>query len=281
VFTGWNLRLTGGNTQDANAYYDFSYEPTQHETAEKTFTFAIYPDGRKTIPARSAADGMQDGIDFLSALARHPATARRLAGRLWDFFVSEVNPVDPAFVDAVANVYLQSDTQMKPVVSYIFNSPWFQDSANWYTRYSWPAEFVTRAIKEVGWTGFSVDAARTPMTNMGQTLFEPPDVSGWDLGQEWFSTGAMLARMNFAAALAGNQKFNLARAAAGARTSANDFLSYFLTRLTPADYDSGPYGDLLAYLSAGGAWTGADAQLQSKGAGLARLIVGSSEYQFV
>ena len=33
---------------------------------------------------------------------------------------------------------------------------------------------------------------------MGQTLFEPPDVNGWELGKGWFSTGAMLARMNFA-----------------------------------------------------------------------------------
>ena len=45
---------------------------------------------------------------------------------------------------------------------------------------------------------------------MGQILYEPPDVAGWDAGQIWFSTGAMLARMNFASTLAGNQKFNLA-----------------------------------------------------------------------
>ena len=48
---------------------------------------------------------------------------------------------------------------------------------------------------------------------MGQNLYDPPDVSGWDLGQSWFSTGSMLARMNFASQLAGNQKFNLATAA--------------------------------------------------------------------
>ena len=51
---------------------------------------------------------------------------------------------------------------------------------------------------------------------MGQQLFEPPDVAGWALGQSWFSTGAMLARMNFASTLAANQKFKLATAAAGA-----------------------------------------------------------------
>ena len=48
---------------------------------------------------------------------------------------------------------------------------------------------------------------------LGQVLFDPPDVAGWEAGQSWFSTGAMLSRMNYASALAGNQKFELARAA--------------------------------------------------------------------
>jgi uncharacterized protein (DUF1800 family) len=281
VFTGWNLRLVGASPQDTNAYYEFFYNAGQHETADKTFTFAVYPDGRKTIPSRSAADGMQDGIDFLTALANHPETAKRLARKFWDFFISERATPDPEFIDSVARIYLQFDTAIKPVVEYILRSGWFQDSANWFTRYSWPAEFVVRAIKEVGWNGFSVDTVRTPLTNMGQTLFEPPDVSGWNLGQEWFSTGSMLARMNFASQLAANQKFNLARDSAAARTSAADFLSYFVGRISASNFDSGPYGDLQAYLTASGAWTGSDAQLQAKAAGLTRLIAGSSEYQLV
>ena len=39
-----------------------------------------------------------------------------------------------------------------------------------------------RASRRSGWTGFSVDDALTPLVNMGQQLFEPPDVAGWDLG---------------------------------------------------------------------------------------------------
>jgi hypothetical protein len=54
-----------------------------------------------------------------------------------------------------------------------------------------------------------------------------------------------------------------------------------LDRLSPARYESEPMSDLLQFLQTGGTWTGTDAQLQSKGNGLARLIIGSSEYQFV
>ena len=223
---------------------------------------------------------MQDGLDLITALASHPETARRLATKLYAFFVSETATPDPGFIDELATVYLQSGTAIKPVLQRLFTSPQFQDPSIFFTRYSWPVEFVVRAMKETGWTGFSVGSALSPLVNMGQQLLEPPSVAGWALGQSWFSTGAMLARMNFASTLAANQKFNLATAAAGARSSPQALVDYLLTRLTPADLDA-VYADLLNYASAGLTWTGSDAQLQAKAPGLAHLILGSPEYQFV
>jgi len=282
VFTGWNLRkATGGPKRDPQTYYEFFYNPNQHDTTAKTFTFPIHGDGGGTIQARAAADGMQDGIELINALANHPETARRLARKLWGFFVSELEEPDPAFVEAVAAVYLQNNTEMKPVVRYILESSWFLDIDRIYARYSWPIEFVVRAIREVGWQGFSVNSARTPLTNMGQTLFEPPDVAGWELGQGWFSTGAMLARTNFASRLASNQKFNLAAAAEPHRGGASNFLDFFLERLSPSPYDVVPYGELRAHLTSSGAWTGSTSQTRTKAAGLVKLIVGSADYQFV
>jgi uncharacterized protein (DUF1800 family) len=149
----------------------------------------------------------------------------------------------------------------------------------YFTRYSWPAEFVVRSIKETGWTGFTTGATLTPLVNMGQQLFEPPDVAGWDLGQNWFSTGKMLARMNFASTLASNQKFRLGAAVAPARASAQAVLDLMLSRYAAMN-ETGMRDDLLAYIGTG-AWSGSDAQLQTRASGLAHLIVGSAEYQFV
>ena len=282
VFTGWNLRNpTNGRNDDVNTYYEFFYNANQHETSAKTFTFPIYANGERTIPSRSAADGMQDGIDFMTALARHPETARRLARKLWSFFISELEQPDPAFVNAVANEYLLNNTEMKPVMRFIFRSPWMLDPGRWYTRYSWPVEYAARAIREIGWNGLSIDVARAQLVSMGQVLWEPPDVAGWSLGPDWFSTGAMLARMNFAATLSANQRFNLARDADIAKRSPEDFLEFFLNRLSPAPYDSAPFGELLTYLRSGATWPATTATLNAKSAGLAKLIVGSSEYQFV
>ena len=174
---------------------------------------------------------------------------------------------------------MQNDGNMKAVLRVLFTSrrPF---SRSEFGRYSWPVEFVVRAIKETGWNGLSVDAAMTPLVNMGQSLYEPPDVNGWALGPEWFSTSSMLSRMNFAATLMANQKFNLGRELAPYRAVARARVDYMLNHFTYAPLTPDVYNALLEYARGGGAWTGSDAQLHDKSAGLARLIVASSEYQF-
>jgi uncharacterized protein (DUF1800 family) len=282
VFTGWNLNITRSPTPtNPNALsYQFIYRPENHETAAKTFSFPIYSDGGSTIPSRAASDGLQDGIDLISALAAHPETARRLAGKLYGFFVNETASPSPATIDQIAGVYRQSGGNIKAVVQSILLSAEFADSSSFFMRYSWPVEFVVRSMKETGWTGFSLGTTLSPLVNMGQQLFEPPDVAGWDLGQSWFSTGMMLARMNFASTLAANQKFRLATAAASAKQSPQELVSFMVDRITPASIKS-MYGDLVAYASSGATWTGSDAQMQTKASGLAHLILGSAEYQFI
>ena len=278
VFTGWNL-TRGGNA--AAQHWEFIYNAGAHETTAKSFSFPIYPDGSHTIPARSADQGIEDGLDLINALAASTNTARYLAAKLYRFFVSEFGDPDPAFVNAIAGVYLQSRYDMKAVMREVLLSPQFWDPSKYFSRYSWPVEFVVRALKDVGWTGFSVNDALAPLSNMGQILYEPPDVSGWDTGRAWFSTGAMLARMNFAATLAANQKFNLAATAKGYARTPESLLTYFLDALMTAPLDTAVRSELSDYLRATGAWTGSDAQVQAKSAGLVHLIAGSAEYQLI
>jgi uncharacterized protein (DUF1800 family) len=272
VFTGWNLT----RANDA-----FLYDSGQHDTTAKEFTFPIYRTGGRTIPARSAADGLQDGIDLIDAVVRHPATGPRLARKLYAYFVNEVDAPDDKLIAGMASDYYQSGFEIKPMLIRMFVSPQFTDPSSYFKHYSWPAEFVVRAIKEMGWAGFSVNDALNPMITMGQQLFEPPDVAGWDLGPLWFTSGAMLARMNFAAQLATNQKFELRNAARGQVGSPENLVSWALDRMSTAPFSADSYNALLDYVRAGGAWTGSDAQLATKASGLAHLIVGSGEYQIV
>ena len=274
VFTGWNL-LRSGTSQR------FNYNAAQHDTAAKEFTFPIYSNGSKVIPARAAASGMQDGLDLIDAVVRHPATGPRLARKLYNFFVNEVDAPDAGLIKELSDLYYARNFEIEPMVRRLLLSQQFRDPANYFKRYSWPAEFVVRAVKEIGWVGFSVGTALTPMVNMGQQLLEPPDVNGWELGRGWFSTGAMLARMNFASQLATNQKFNLRDAFRGRAATPDALVSTALERLSAPEYHAGARAALTEYVQAGGAWTGSDTQLANKGSGVVHLIAGSGEYQFI
>jgi uncharacterized protein (DUF1800 family) len=284
VFTGWNLQRSGTGVvglpfPPGAAHYEFAYMPAQHDTAPKTFSFPIYPDGGTTIPGRSAADGMQDGIDFINGLAALPATGHYLAAKLFRFFVSEFRPPDPSFIDRIARVYLLSRYDMRAVMREVLLSPEFWDARSVWGRYAWPVEYVVRLLKDVGWIGFSVDSALAPLANMGLVLYDPPDVNGWDAGQTWFSSGAMLARMNFASTLAANQRFNLTSTSKPFAQTPQSFLAYYTTALDMAPPDTGVRNEWLNYLMATGGWSGNDAQRQAKAAGLVHLIGGSPEYQ--
>jgi uncharacterized protein (DUF1800 family) len=282
VFSGWNLMNPARNvTTDPTQSYKFVYNPNQHETSAKTFSFPIYKDGSSTIPARSAAEGMQDGIDFIEALAANPNTGRYLATKLYRFFISEAGDVNQDWVTQVAAVYQSSGYDMKAVMREVLMSNEFWDSRTFFARYAWPAEFVVRAIKDIGWSGYSVSDALTPLTNMGQNLYDPPDVSGWDLGQSWFSTGSMLARMNFASQLASNQRAALRELARPAKDTPESLVNFVYGQLTLPDPPSDVYNTLVDYVRAGGTWTGSETQLLAKTAGLFHLMTGSGEYQVI
>jgi uncharacterized protein (DUF1800 family) len=278
VFTGWNLQRTGA-TNDPAGRYEFVYNASQHDTGSKTFSFPVYANGSRVIPARSASDGVQDGLDLIDALARHPETARRLARRLFAFFVSEAVEPPAGFVERLAGVYLSQGLELKPVLRELFQSPEFTDPRHFYSRCSWPVEFVVRCLKEAGWTGYSLADAATPLAQMGQVLFDPPSVGGWRTGTAWFASASMLARMNFAAALARSQRSRLAAELAAIGRQPSTLVSYLSTRLLPVHLEPREHDALLAYVQGSGSWTGSTSQIQTKVGGLVHLILGSAEYQ--
>src|SRR5258708_4689961 len=119
----------------------------------------------------------------------------RTSRKLYEYCVNEVEAPDGKLIADMASDYYRSGFEIKPMLIRLFLSPQFMDPSNYFKRYAWPVEFVVRSIKEMGWTGFSVNDTLNPLISMRQQLFEPPHVAGWDLGQSWFTSGAMLARM--------------------------------------------------------------------------------------
>ena len=186
-------------------YYKFFYNAAQHDTNAKEFTFPIYPGGGKAHPRavggrRHAGRPRPDRR--AASVTRKPARAWRASSRPG----SSAKPIrrTRGCSSDMRRTSTRSDNEIKPML--IRRASSRRSSSirrNYFKRYSWPAEFVVRSIKEVGWSGFSVNDALNPMINMGQQLFEPPDVNGWDLGPAAGSRPARCsARMNFAAQLA-------------------------------------------------------------------------------
>jgi hypothetical protein len=67
-----------------------------------------------------------------------------------------------------------------------------------------PAEVVAGAIRALGLDRpasqtADLDKLAAASSEMGQQLFNPPDVSGWKGGANWANTATLLARYNFAA----------------------------------------------------------------------------------
>ncbi len=164
VFTGWNLRGSDDYRQDEygdlNAYQEFFYNADQHETTAKTFSFPIYSDGSKTIPGRSGS-AKHAGRPRPDHRAGAPSGNGAPAGpEVLELLRQRDQRAGSGVRRRVAAVYLQNGTEIRPVVRYILNSPWFNDPAVRFARYSWPAEYVVRSIREVGWQNFSLDKAR-------------------------------------------------------------------------------------------------------------------------
>ena len=171
---------------------------------------------------------------------------------------------------------------MASVVRAVLLSREFDAQANYFARYSWPVEYVVRALKEVGDIGYPLNNALGPLTNMGQQLFEPPDVGGWSLGASWFSTAAMLARMNFASK-PHRAPANRYRARGEWTRAHSTGAVVVLSRSADASAVRAPLRMMrFSRISATArAWTGNDTQLRVKAPGLLHVIVGSSEYQLV
>jgi uncharacterized protein (DUF1800 family) len=137
---------------------------------------ANHDPGMKTILGRN---GNWSGSDLIRLLLAHPATARRLAGRLCDTFMGE-GSVRSQDVDELALGLRAHDLDIGWGVATILRSRAFFAAANLGTRVVGPVEFVVGAVRSLG----CLDPAPSPVvlagwaTRMGQDLFYPPNVGG-------------------------------------------------------------------------------------------------------
>ncbi|WP_246196297.1 DUF1800 domain-containing protein [Aquisphaera giovannonii] len=159
-----------------------------------------YDDGEKTILGQR---GRWTGADLVRILLDHRATARRLAGRLCETFLGE-KAVEHGAVDELAEGLRTHGLDVGRGVATILRSRAFFAASNLGNRIVGPVEFVVGAVRSLG----CFDPMPSPLllaewcARIGQDLLYPPNVGGWPGGRAWLSSRGMIARANFAAALA-------------------------------------------------------------------------------
>src|SRR5262249_18326005 len=175
--------LTGWTIEDGK----FAEVSTRHDEGEKT---VIGKTGKWT------------GADLVRVLLESPATAKRLAGRLCDLFFGEKAHA-PEALQSLADGLLSNNLDVGWAVATILRSKAFFADANIGTRIKGPAEFVagTARALEMFDPAPSTLALADWCGRMGQDLFEPPNVGGWNGGRAWISARAMITPANLVAAL--------------------------------------------------------------------------------
>ena len=97
-----------------------------------------------------------------------------------------------------------------------------------------PVQFLVQGCKLLGTDLPPAPATEGALRSMGQILFNPPNVKGWDGGKSWVSTATLLFRYNFANYLL-NGTAGQIKVPPGLRRDAVD-----LARIAPAELRQEP-----------------------------------------
>ena len=184
AFTGWEIR---GTQPEFNA--------SQHDAGEKTVL------GKK---------GNFRESDIVSICLEQEAAPQFLAGKLYRFFVSETVEPTPALLAPLAAQLRKSDFDVGGAINTMLRSNLFFSQQVYRSRVKAPVDFalgIVRALEgRIGTTALA-DA----LDGLGQHVFFPPSVKGWDGGQAWLNGHTVLARQNLALALTSTEDLRFGR----------------------------------------------------------------------
>ena len=143
--------------------------------------------------------GNFDGADVIDLIFDQPQTAKFMAGKIWEFFVYENPP--PKAVDVLADTLRSANYELAPLLREIFLSKEFYSETTMSTQIKCPIQFIIQLHKELEIDQPPKGFAQNAQQQLGQVLFMPPNVAGWDWGKSWINTNTLLARYNLAGVL--------------------------------------------------------------------------------
>ncbi len=186
-FTGWTIRAPrqGGG---------FYFNPNMHDTGKKVVLGHVIKEG----------GGLEDGLKVLKILAHHPATAHHISYELAQRFVADTPP--PALVDRMAQTFLDTDGDLRDVMKTMLNSTEFWSEGAYLVKTKSPFEFAISAVRALDVDLDDAFVLSNRLAVLGEPLYRKREPVGYsNAGADWLNSAALLARMNFAMALAANR----------------------------------------------------------------------------
>ena len=153
--------------------------------------------GRKTILGRT---GNFDGDDFVEIIFARRACSEFLCWKLYRYFVND-GPDEPdrqrrQFILGLARLLRDSTFQLKPVLKVLFASAHFYDSSNIGSQIKSPIQLIVQAARSLGTPTRQWSVLAEAADLMGQSLFYPPSVKGWEGGRLWINASTLFVRQN-------------------------------------------------------------------------------------
>ena len=177
-------RALTGYTYKDDAFY---FQEDQHD------------DGMKTILGQT---GAWDGEDFVRILLTQRACSRFIAYKLYDHFVADISQGETEaatrVIDQLASVIRKHKYQLKPALTALFMSRHFYDPAIMGNQVKSPVQLVVGTVRMLDTPTRQVSMLQQALNTMGQQLFAPPSVAGWDGGRSWINTSTLFVRQNTA-----------------------------------------------------------------------------------
>ena len=185
-FTGWTI-------EKPRMSPEFKFDERLHD-----------PDPKMVLGKKIHAGGMKDAEEVIDILVKNPSTAKFISTKLARRFVSDNPP--PALVARMAETFQSSDGDIRTVMKTMIYSPEFWSREAYRAKIKTPFELVVSAARGLG---TDVDTAQPLVgwiARIGEPLYQCQPPTGYaDKAEAWVNTGALLNRLNFSLALAGNK----------------------------------------------------------------------------
>lgn len=166
-------------------------------TLESRFNPRQHDRGIKTILGKT---GTLDAWDLLQLIAQHPQSARFITAKLWNFFASA--PLSQDLADALAAEFTRCNQNIGAFLRTLFKAEVFYSPEVVRHQIKSPVQLLVEACRQLERELPPVPVAANSLRVLGQTLFAPPNVKGWDGGSAWINTNTLLHRHNLALLLA-------------------------------------------------------------------------------